>query len=252
MPVSGTNISQVTLASNNVINVGSIGFYSAPYPSVATVTSVPPGGTVYIRATISDPFGSYDITGATIKITDPSGTVRQSSTTMGLPVYDSGAASKIYEYQPLSTVLSGAALGNWSISVTATEGTEGTVTNTAYATMPVVIPPVLTVVKSASPNPGVNPGGVVTYTIVITNTSAGAATSVVATDSLSPYVQWGLNSYGTGIAFQFVDGTPTSGLTLGTPVYSNNNGSTWVYTPVSGGGGARPGMTVTLLTGVSP
>ena len=32
VPVSGTNISQVTLASNNVINVGSIGFYSAAYP----------------------------------------------------------------------------------------------------------------------------------------------------------------------------------------------------------------------------
>ena len=58
---------------------------------------------------------------------------------------------------------------------------------------------------------------------------------------MSPYVQWGLNSYGAGIAFQFTDGTPASGLTLGTPVYSNNSGSTWVYTPTSGGGGAPAG-----------
>ena len=32
-----------------------------------------------------------------------------------------------------------------------------------------------------------------------------------------------------------------TGLILGTPVYSNNNGTTWVYTPVSGGGGAPAG-----------
>ena len=60
-------------------------------------------------------------------------------------------------------------------------------------------------------------------------------------DSWSPYVQWGLNSYGAGVAFQFTDGSPASGLSLGTPVYSNNNGTTWVYTPVSGGGGAPAG-----------
>ena len=102
-------------------------------------------------------------------------------------------------------------------------------------------PPELTVVKSASPGPSVNPGQVLTYTVLINNTGAGTATSVVATDSWSPYVQVGLNSYGAGVAFQFVDGTPASGLTLGTPVYSNNNGSTWVYTPISGGGGAPAG-----------
>jgi uncharacterized repeat protein (TIGR01451 family) len=99
----------------------------------------------------------------------------------------------------------------------------------------------LTVVKWSSPSPSVNPGQVVTYTIVFTNTAAGKATSVIVIDSWSPYVQWGLNSYGAGVAFQFTDGSPASGLSLGTPVYSNNNGTTWVYTPVSGGGGAPAG-----------
>jgi len=84
-------------------------------------------------------------------------------------------------------------------------------------------------------------GDIITYTETITNTGTGTATSVVVTDSLSPYVQWGLNSYGAGVAFQFVNGTPASGLTLGTPVYSNDSGSTWAYTPVSGGGGAPAG-----------
>jgi hypothetical protein len=65
-------------------------------------------------------------------------------------------------------------------------------------------------------------------------------------DSLSPYVQGGLDSYGAGAAFQFVNGAPSSGLALGTPVYSNDNGSTWVYSPVSGGGGAPAGYDGTI------
>ena len=74
-------------------------------------------------------------------------------------------------------------------------------------------------------------GDIITYTETITNTGTGTATSVVVTDYLSPYVQLGRNSYGAGVAFQFVNGTPASGLTLGTPVYSNNGGSTWTYVP---------------------
>ena len=156
---------------------------------------------------------------------------------MGTAVYDSGAASKIYQYA--YTVPSGAASGNWSISVTATEGTEGTITNTGYASMMVAVP-ALTVLKSAN-KASVVPGNIITYTETITNTGAGTTTGVVVTDSLSPYIQWGLNSYGTGVAFQFVDGSPASGLTLGTSVYSNNSGSTWIYAPVSAGGGAPAG-----------
>jgi len=107
-------------------------------------------------------------------------------------------------------------------------------------TLKVAVPNLL-IVKSAD-KASVMPGDIITYTETITNTdSAGTATSVVVTDSLSPYVQWGLNSYGAGVAFQFVNGTPSSGLALGTPVYSNNSGATWVYTPVSGGGGAPAG-----------
>jgi uncharacterized repeat protein (TIGR01451 family) len=235
------NTSQIQCSPVPVINIDSIGLYNNAYPLGSIISSVAPGNAVYIRTAVSDPFGYADISGATMTITDSSGTVQLVPTALD-PLYLKASAGAIKTYEYKFTVLAtGVPIGNWSIKVAAAEGSEGTVTYTAYATMPVVIPPVLTVVKSASPNPSVNPGGVVTYTIVITNTSTGMATSVVETDSLSPYVQWGLNSYGTGIAFQFVDGTPASGLTLGTPVYSNNNGSTWVYTPVSGGGGAPAG-----------
>ncbi len=192
VPVSGTNISKVTLASNNVINVNSIGLYSAAYPSAAALTSVAPGQTVYIRATISDPFGSYDITGASLTLTDSGSTVRLNAVAMP-QVNDSGAATKIYEYQ-YTVPATGVPAGNWSIKVTAAEGTEGTVTDTGYATMPLVIPPVLTVVKSVSPNPSINPGQVITYTVVITNTGNGTATNVIATDFVPTYTTYVANS----------------------------------------------------------
>ena len=100
--------------------------------------------------------------------------------------------------------------------------------------------PQLTVAKYASSST-VNPGQVVTYSVLVTNTGTGGAGGVMVQDQLTPYVCWGVNSYGTGTPFQFTNGTPASGLTLGAPLYSNNNGSTWSYTPVSGGGGAPPG-----------
>lgn len=229
VPVSGTNISQVTLASNNVISVGSIGFYSATYTSGGTVlTSVAPLETVYIRATISDPFGSYDITGANITITNSSGTVVQASTAM-TQVHDSLAASKIYEFA--YTVLSGSALGNWSISVTAKEGTEGTITNTGYATMIIGVPNVF-ILKSAN-TASANPGTVITYTVQAKNTGVGTANTVKLTDTIGYYMAVPVTS-----SFTFTDGSPASGLTLGTPTYSNNGGTSWTYTPVSGGGGA--------------
>jgi putative cofactor-binding repeat protein len=74
-PMSGTNNSYVSLPSQNVINVNSIGLYSAAYPGGSIVSSVITGNTVYIRVVVSDPFGSYDIVNLpTITIKNPSGT----------------------------------------------------------------------------------------------------------------------------------------------------------------------------------
>jgi uncharacterized repeat protein (TIGR01451 family) len=100
--------------------------------------------------------------------------------------------------------------------------------------------PLLSVVKSANAAT-FNPGQVITYSVLVTNSGTGTATSVAAQDQLTPYVSWGLNSFGAGNPFQLSQGTPPSGLLLGAPVYSSNNGATWTYTPVSGGGGAPAG-----------
>jgi uncharacterized repeat protein (TIGR01451 family) len=57
-----------------------------------------------------------------------------------------------------------------------------------------VIPqPVLTVLKSADKS-SVVPGDTITYTVIITNTGAGTATNVVATDPLPKYTTYVANS----------------------------------------------------------
>lgn len=93
--------------------------------------------------------------------------------------------------------------------------------------------PSLMVVKSAN-TASASPGQTITYTLTFVNSGAGDATDVVLNDAMSPYTAFGLDTYGPGIAFQFTDGSPASGLSLGTPVYSDDGGTTFGYAPASG------------------
>ena len=78
----------------------------------------------------------------------------------------------------------------------------------------------------------------VVYTVEIVNTGAGAGSNVVLTDDLSPYASLFL---GGGTPFIFTDSAPASGLSPGAAQFSDNNGSTWAYSPVAGGGGTPAG-----------
>lgn len=98
--------------------------------------------------------------------------------------------------------------------------------------------PLLTILKATEGGiTTANPGGTITYIVQINNTGNGNATITSLTDNLSPYGAFSLN-YNSGNRFEFTDSSPASGLVLGTPKYSENNGSSWDYVPVSGGGGA--------------
>lgn len=232
--------SHIDLPATTVISVSPLVFYDAAYPGGNVVTSVAPSTPVYIRATVSDPFGSYDINGATITIKNPSNStvVNAAAMTLSATGTETPSLTKIYQYGPYTPTTT----GNWNISVTAAEGTEGTVSHTAYATLPVMAPmPLLSILKSAS-LANANPGQAIVYTVQIANSGAGAGSNVILRDDLSPYAAFNLNSYGAGIRFSFTDSAPASGLSLGTPAYSNDNGSTWTYVPVSGGGGVPAGF----------
>jgi uncharacterized repeat protein (TIGR01451 family) len=113
--------SKITLPASTVIQVNTLGIYDAPYPGGNLVTSPIAGSTLYIRANVSDPFGSYDVTSLGLAITGPSPGSSQTNTLTAGNVVASDNLSKTYEYQWVT----GPATGNYNIAVTANEGTEG-------------------------------------------------------------------------------------------------------------------------------
>ncbi len=126
-------------------------------------------------------------------------------------------------------------------TLTASDQTDENATNDSASVDVDIEPvPVLTMVKYAS-SPTANPGANIGYTIQITNTGGVAAFAVVVTDALSPFSMLRIDTYGASTPFQLTEGVPVSGVTLGTITYSNDNGTTYTYTPVSGNGGAPAG-----------
>ena len=105
--------------------------------------------------------------------------------------------------------------------------------------------PTLTLVKSAD-TASAAPGQTITYSLTTFNSGPGGAVTVIFKDHMSPFTSWNLDAYGAGQPFQLVDSIPASGLTLGAPVYSNDQGATWTYTPISTGGGAPVGHDATV------
>ena len=168
-PINGSDYSRVNLDSSNVIYVESLEFYDAAYPGGFQVTAVAPGATVYARAVVSDPFGSFDISTAVIDIVDPDGTTVVPGVSM-TEKNDSGLAEKTFEYA--YTLLPGAATGNWTVTVTANEGTEGTVTDDQTSSFNLPAPPNVTLAKMLL-NVGTSgydiPGEIVQYTLIVTN-----------------------------------------------------------------------------------
>ncbi|RMH11829.1 MAG: DUF11 domain-containing protein, partial [Gammaproteobacteria bacterium] len=85
-----------------------------------------------------------------------------------------------------------------------------------------------------------NPGQAVTYTVQVSNTGQGVATSVVLDDVLSPYLNFGVNSFGANMPFSFTDGATPSTLTPGTASYTDRNGAPYpALTPGANGASAN-------------
>jgi uncharacterized repeat protein (TIGR01451 family) len=242
-PVSDGERSRVDLQSATVINVDTVQTFNAFYPGGAPTPSFTRGATVFVRAVVSDPFGSFDIAAATISIVDPAATVVVSDSPMSIAV-DSNAATRTYQYA--FNVPANAAMGTWTVRIVANEGTEGTVSDLGIGVFQIVAPSLqvqkLSEVVSDPVNGTVNPkripGSLVRYSITVTNTGAGTidANSIVITDALAP----NLAVYaGTtqGDRIQWLDGTAPSGLTLNPATdvsYSNQpgGGPPFTYTPV--------------------
>jgi uncharacterized repeat protein (TIGR01451 family) len=102
----------------------------------------------------------------------------------------------------------------------------------ATAIVTIQPPPLVDLLKSVNPSSPQPPGTDLTYTIAFTNTGGVAATGLIVTDPIPANTDFKVGSVTSNLG--------TTGLTV-VVEYSNNNGSTWTYTPVSGGGGGPAG-----------
>lgn len=248
------NGSFVNLPSLTVINVDSVQLYDAPYPAGSPVSTANAGDTVYVRAVVSDPFGSFDITSSTITITDPTATPVASNAAM-TQVADSGVATKTYEYA-YSVPVAGPD-GLWTLAVTANEGTEGTISHTRIAALTVGTAS-LSVLKSVqtisdpvngTTSPYNIPGAELLYTIDVSNSGAGAADtdSVFVTDVIPANTDLRVTDLGGGGSgpVLFIDGSPVSALSytyisltsLVDDIEFSTDGATWTYVPVADANG---------------
>ena len=246
--------STISFNTPTVINVDSVTAYSAVYPSTTQPANgvFLPGQTVFLCAVVSDPFGSADTDPATggtapqITITDPNGTVQVSAAAMTKEAAaDCGGtastATEAFEYSYVTSF--SLATGFWTASVTATEGTEGTVTQTSNGSFDLDVPSLL-ITKTASvasdpvegsTRPKAIPGATVTYTITVQNNGRGPVDSgaLVISDPIPANTAMSLTAKPP---FTFTNGSTSSGLSVTSGsdaniTYSNNGGSSYTYTP---------------------
>jgi uncharacterized repeat protein (TIGR01451 family) len=246
-PYSGGNYSRVDLNSATVINVNSVQTWNAAFNGGAMQSVFFPGANVFVRAAISDPFGSFDISSARISIIDPANVTQvndQPMNALGAPATcnSTSAAVCIFEYP--FTVPASPALGTWTVRVTGHEGVEG-VNDIGIGSFTVAIPqPSLTLVKTSTvlsdpvnaSNPKRIPLAVVRYDVTVTNSGPGTvdAGTLVITDPIPAGNSMYVLSSGNPVAF--INGATASGLTYNYAnhvTYSSVGVSgPWTYIPV--------------------
>ncbi len=113
--------SKIVLPATTVININTLGIYDAPYPGGNLVATPVAGSTLYVRANVGDPFGSYDITSLGLAITGPSPAANVNANLNDLSVVASDGCTKTYEF----AWATGPVTGSYAVAATANEGTEG-------------------------------------------------------------------------------------------------------------------------------
>jgi len=130
---SKTRPSSVQLPTNTYIRVDSLAVYDAASPDGVVLPNPVNGQTVYIRPSISDPFGYTDIISASLAIRSPLNVV-STVTLNDTNRIDFTTSSKTYEYAWLVP----AATGTYTITLTGYEGYEHTVMDSRSLTVDVV------------------------------------------------------------------------------------------------------------------
>lgn len=227
--VNTVSVMTITLSNSNAIDIDGAAFTDT-YPSGLVNDSTP-------NATTSCTGGSVTATAGGNSLALSGGSIPASgSCTVTVRVLSATAGSYVNNTGAVTTTNAGS-------------GASASGTLTVNALMPVISLLKLVSVYSdplnLTTNPKSIPGAISAYTIRVTNSGSGVAdnNSVVITDPLptqtSLYVG-DIGTAGTGPVL-FTNGSPVSGLswtftslssTTDSIDFSNNNGSTWTYTPV--------------------
>ena len=212
--------SHLELPALTVINVDSLELFDDALPGGAPLTSVKAGDRVYFRSVVSDPFGSADISDATLAVVNASGGSELSVDLDPTHLVATAAGSKTYEFE---YVIPTAGLpGTWVAAVQALEGTEGTISHTRLTNFPVVEKPVITLAKVArtdsdpmgSAKPKSIPGAIIEFSIEVHNQGPGSADldSIVVVDTLPPQARL-LFDTATQSPILLIQGATPSGVT---------------------------------------
>lgn len=214
--------SYVEMQTNTVINIDAVGVHSAAYPVATEYSSYTAGTTVFLRATVSDPFGFADISSVDFTVNDPNSPPSVFGANIITPEPGATAATAVFE-TPYTIPAAPAPDGIWSVDYVANEGSEGTVTSVANKVFSVGSP-ILTVLKTSSTDydpvntssfPKSIPNSHIEYSVEVTNSGYGSAdnNSVFITDPI-PAAQTTFYFGNPPDPVQFVDGATPSGLTL--------------------------------------
>lgn len=128
---SSTKPSAITLPTNTVIHADTVAVYDAAYPGGSVVTTPTVGQTLYVRATVGDPFGAYDVTSANLVIDGIASSAGDIASTAMTEVASAGA-TKTYQY----IWVTGSTQDTFNLTVTAKEGFENTITSTKSTSVP--------------------------------------------------------------------------------------------------------------------
>jgi protocatechuate 3,4-dioxygenase beta subunit len=115
-PLVSAQSSRVDLPTTTFINITTAGTFNAAYPGGAPTTSFALGSTVFVRATVTDPFGEADITSVTSTAPD----------LVFTRVTGLGVIPAVYEATYTATIV-----GTFTPTVRASEGFEGLIADVA-------------------------------------------------------------------------------------------------------------------------
>jgi len=142
------------------------------------------------------------------------------------------AAGAVANISVRLTVPAGATVGTVEVGVLTATGQATLATDNA-TDITTVVAGNLSLAKSVSPAGNQVPGTDLTYTVDYQNLGSAALTAIVIYDAVPAWTQFQVGSATSGTAPASVTGIAIE--------YSDDNGATWAYAPVSGGGGAPAG-----------